>query len=185
MAQGIHDVQKAGTGFVENVHFSFFIGSVEEGAWVIQGAQLDVEGTGAHGEELDWGIIKFPLPSAGLERAVIYFLDDVFANEAEGFIQVLGEVIEGGKGHHAGGEVGDSEMEVDNFSFPDNFFFKICNELFLFLIGLPVDFISYLHGEGNLSFGGMLCIVVQHFFFDRKLTLHFTELFQFVLYHLR
>lgn len=40
-AQGIHDVQKAGTGFVENVHFSFFIGSVEEGAWVIQGAQLE------------------------------------------------------------------------------------------------------------------------------------------------
>lgn len=34
-AQGVHDVQKAGTGFVENVHFSFFIGSVEEGAWVI------------------------------------------------------------------------------------------------------------------------------------------------------
>ena len=41
MAQGIHDVQQAGTGFVENVHFSFFIGSVEEGAWVIQGPQLE------------------------------------------------------------------------------------------------------------------------------------------------
>lgn len=41
MAQGIHDVQKAGTGFVENVHFSVFIGSAEEGAWVIQGAQLE------------------------------------------------------------------------------------------------------------------------------------------------
>lgn len=41
MAQGIHDVQQAGTGFVENVHFSFFIGSVEEGAWVIQSAQQE------------------------------------------------------------------------------------------------------------------------------------------------
>lgn len=41
MAQGIHDVQKAGTGFVENVHFSVFIGSAEEGAWVIRGAQLE------------------------------------------------------------------------------------------------------------------------------------------------
>ena len=80
MAQGIHDVQKAGTGFVENVHFSFFIGSVEEGAWVIQGAQLDVEGAGGHGQELDFRVIKFPLPSAGLERAVIYFPDDVFAD---------------------------------------------------------------------------------------------------------
>ena len=29
MAQGVHDVQEAGAGFVENVYFSFFIGSVE------------------------------------------------------------------------------------------------------------------------------------------------------------
>lgn len=62
MAQGVHDVQKAGAGFVENVHFSFFIASIEEGVWVIQGAQLDVEGSGAHGEELDFRIINFPLP---------------------------------------------------------------------------------------------------------------------------
>ena len=40
-SQGVHDVQKAGTGFVENVHISFFIGSVEEGAWVIQSAQQE------------------------------------------------------------------------------------------------------------------------------------------------
>lgn len=62
MAEGVHDVQKAGAGFVENVHFSFFIGSVEEGALVIQGAQLDVEGSGGHGKELDFRIINFPLP---------------------------------------------------------------------------------------------------------------------------
>lgn len=185
MAQGIHDVQKAGTGFVENVHFSFFIGSVEEGTWVIQGAQLDVEGTGAHGEELDWGIIKFPLPFAGLERAVIYFPDDVFANEAEGFIQVLGEVIEGGKGHHAGGEVGDGEMKVDDFPFPGDFPFQVDDELLFLFIGLPVDAVSYLHGEGHFSFRCMVRVVVQHFFFDGKFPLHFTELFQFVLYHLR
>ena len=35
MAQGVHDVQEAGAGFVENVHFSFFIASVEEGVLVI------------------------------------------------------------------------------------------------------------------------------------------------------
>lgn len=62
MAQGVHDVQKAGAGFVKDVHFSFFIASVEEGAWVIQGAQLDVEGSGGHSEELDFRIINFPLP---------------------------------------------------------------------------------------------------------------------------
>ena len=62
MAEGVHDVQKAGAGFVENVHFSLFIGSVEEGALVIQGAQLDVEGSGAHSKELDFRIINFPLP---------------------------------------------------------------------------------------------------------------------------
>lgn len=62
MAQGVHDVQKAGAGFVEDVDLSFFIASVEEGVLVIQGAQLDVEGTGAHGEELDFRIINFPLP---------------------------------------------------------------------------------------------------------------------------
>ena len=62
MAQGVHDVQKAGAGFVEDVYFSFFIASVEEGVLVIQGAQLYVEGTGAHGEELDFRIINFPLP---------------------------------------------------------------------------------------------------------------------------
>lgn len=62
MAQGVHDVQKAGAGFVENVHLSFFIASVEEGVLVIQGAQLDVEGSGGHGKELDFRIINFPLP---------------------------------------------------------------------------------------------------------------------------
>lgn len=62
MAQGVHNVQEAGTGFVENVHFSFFIGSVEEGVLVIQSAQLDVEGSGAHSKELDFRIINFPLP---------------------------------------------------------------------------------------------------------------------------
>lgn len=62
MAQGVHDVQEAGAGFVENVHLSFFIASVEEGVWVIQGAQLDVEGSGGHGKELDFRIINFPLP---------------------------------------------------------------------------------------------------------------------------
>ena len=29
MAQSVHDVQEAGAGFVENVHFPFFIGAVE------------------------------------------------------------------------------------------------------------------------------------------------------------
>lgn len=62
MAQGVHDVQKAGAGFVEDVYFSFFIASVEERVLVIQGAQLYVEGTGAHGEEMDFRIINFPLP---------------------------------------------------------------------------------------------------------------------------
>lgn len=62
MAEGVHDVQKAGAGFVENVHLSLFIASVEEGILVIQGAQLDVEGSGGHGKELDFRIINFPLP---------------------------------------------------------------------------------------------------------------------------
>lgn len=62
MAQGVHDVQKAGAGFVKDVYFSFFIASVEEGAPVIQGAQLDVEGSGGHSKELDFRIINFPLP---------------------------------------------------------------------------------------------------------------------------
>lgn len=62
MAEGVHNIQEAGTGFVEDVYFSFFIGSVEEGAPVIQGAQLDVEGSGGHGKELDFRIINFPLP---------------------------------------------------------------------------------------------------------------------------
>ena len=62
MAQGVHDVQEAGAGFVEDVYFSFFIASVEEGVLVIQGAQLDVEGSGGHGKELDFRIINFPLP---------------------------------------------------------------------------------------------------------------------------
>lgn len=80
MAQGIHDVQKAGTGFVENVHFSFFIGSVEEGAWVIQSAQLDVEGAGGHGQELDCRVIKFPMPVSGFFSAAFHLADDVFTN---------------------------------------------------------------------------------------------------------
>lgn len=185
MAQGVHDVQKAGAGFVEDVDLPFFIASVEEGVLVIQGAQLDVEGTGAHGEELDGGIIKFPLPSAGLGGAVFYFPDDVLANEAEGLFQVLGEVIEGGKGHHAGGKVGDGEMEVDDFPFPGDFLFQVGDELLLFLVGLPVDAVGYLHGEGDFSFRRMVRIVVQHFFLDGKFLLHFTEPFQFVLYHLR
>lgn len=62
MAQGVHDVQEAGAGFVEDVYFSFFIASVEEGVLVIQGAQLDVEGSGGHSKELDFRIINFPLP---------------------------------------------------------------------------------------------------------------------------
>ena len=62
MTQGVHDVQKAGAGFVEDVDLSFFIASIEEGVLIIQGAQLDVEGSGAHGEELDFRIINFPLP---------------------------------------------------------------------------------------------------------------------------
>lgn len=62
MAQGVHDVQEAGAGFVKDVYFSFFIASVEEGVLVIQGAQLDVEGPGGHGKELDFRIINYPLP---------------------------------------------------------------------------------------------------------------------------
>lgn len=125
------------------------------------------------------------MPVSGFFSAAFHLADDVFTNQANGLVQIASEVVERAQGHHARRKIGDSEMEVDNFSFPDNFFFKICNELFLFLIGLPVDFISYLHGECDLSFRGMLCIVVQHFFFDRKFPLHFTEPFQFVLYHLR
>ena len=185
MAEGVHDVQKAGAGFVENVHLSFFIASVEEGVWVIQGAQLDVEGSGGHSEELDWGIIKFSLSSAGLGGAVFYFPDDVLANEAEGFFQVLGEVIEGGKGHHARRQTRYSEMEVDNFPFLGDFFFKVCDELLFLFIGLPVDAVGYLHGEGDFSFRCVVRVVVQHFSLDGKLPLHFTEPFQFILYHLR
>ena len=62
MAQGVHDVQEAGAGFVKDVYFSFLIASVEEGVLVIQGAQLDVEGSGGHSKELDFRIINFPLP---------------------------------------------------------------------------------------------------------------------------
>lgn len=61
MTQGVHDVQKAGAGFVKDVYFSFLIASVEEGVLVIQGAQLDVEGSGGHSKELDFRIINFPL----------------------------------------------------------------------------------------------------------------------------
>lgn len=76
-------------------------------------------------------------------------------------------------------------MEVDDFPFLDDFLFKVCDELFLFLVSQPVDFIGDLHGEGDLSFWSVLCIVVQHLFLDEKFPLHFTEPFQFVLYHLR
>lgn len=62
MAEGVHDVQKAGAGFVEDVNLPFFISSVEEGVLVIQGAQLDVEGSGGHSKELDFRIINFSLP---------------------------------------------------------------------------------------------------------------------------
>lgn len=185
MAQGIHDVQKAGTGFVENVHFSFFIGSVEEGAWVIQSAQLDVEGTGAHGQELDFRVIKFPMPVSGFFSAAFHRADDVFTNQANGLVQIASEVVERGQGHHAGGEVGDGEMKVDDFPFPGDFLFQVGDELLFLFIGLPVDAVSYLHGEGHFSFRCMGRVVVQHFFFDGKFPLHFTELFQFVLYHLR
>ena len=94
-------------------------------------------------------------------------------------------MIEGGKGHHAGGKVGDGEMEVDDFPFSGDFLFQVGDELLLFLVGLPVDAVGYLHGEGDFSFRRMVRIVVQHFLLDGKLPLHFTELFQFVLYHLR
>ena len=111
--------------------------------------------------------------------------NDVFSYEAEGFFEVFGEVVEGGKGHHAGGEVGDGEMEVDDFPFPGDFLFQVGDELLFLFIGLPVDAVGYLHGEGDFSFRRMVRVVVQHFFFDGKLPLHFTEPFQFVLYHLR
>lgn len=94
-------------------------------------------------------------------------------------------MVEGGKGHHAGGKVGDGEMEVDDFPFPGDFLFQVGDELLLFLVGLPVDAVGYLHGEGHFSFRRMVRVVVQHFFFDGKFPLHFTEPFQFVLYHLR
>ncbi len=94
-------------------------------------------------------------------------------------------MIEGGKGHHAGGKVGYGEMEVDDFPFPGDFLFQVGDELLFLFIGLPVDAVGYLHGEGDFSFRRMVRIVVQHFFFDGKLPLHFTEPFQFVLYHLR
>lgn len=111
--------------------------------------------------------------------------NDVFSYEAEGFFQVAGEVIEGGKGHHAGGEIRDGEMKVDDFPFPGDFLFQVGDELLFLFIGLPVDAVGYLHGEGDFSFRRMVRIVVQHFFLDGKLPLHFTEPFQFVLYHLR
>ena len=94
-------------------------------------------------------------------------------------------MIEGGKGHHARGEVGDGEMEVDNFPFPGDFFFKVGDELLFLFIGLPVDAVGYLHGEGDFSFRCVVRVVVQHFSLDGKLPLHFTEPFQFILYHLR
>lgn len=122
---------------------------------------------------------------SGFFSAAFYLADDVFTNQANGLVQIASEVVERTQGHHAGRKIGDSEMEVDNFSFLDDFFFKICDELFLFLIGLSVDAVGHLHSKSDLSFGGMLRIVVQYFFFDRKLALHFTEPFQFVLHHLR
>lgn len=76
-------------------------------------------------------------------------------------------------------------MEVDDLPFPGDFFFKVGDELLFLFIGLPVDAVGYLHGEGDLSLRGMLRVVVQHFFFDGKFLLHFTEPFQFILYHLR
>ena len=125
------------------------------------------------------------MPASGFFSAAFHLADDVFTNQANGLVQIASEVVERGQGHHAGRKIGDSEMKVDDFPVPGDFLFQVGDELLFLFICLPVDFISYLHGEGNLSFGGMLCIVVQHFFFDRKLTLHFAELFQFVLYHLR
>lgn len=94
-------------------------------------------------------------------------------------------MIEGGKGHHAGGKVGDGEMEVDDFPFPGDFFFQVGDELLFLFIGLPVDAVGYLHGEGDFSFRCVVRVVVQHFSLDGKLPLHFTEPIQFILYHLR
>lgn len=48
--------------------------------------------------------------------AAFHLPDDVFTDEAYGLLQVAGEVVECGQGHHAGRKVGDGEMEVDDFS---------------------------------------------------------------------
>lgn len=125
------------------------------------------------------------MPDFAFLCAAFHLSDDVFTDEAYGFLQVAGEVVEGGKGHYAGGKVRYGEMEVDDFSFLDDFLFKACDELLLLFVGLPVDFIGDLHGKGDLSLGSVLRIVVQHLFLDGKFPLHFTEPFQFVLYHLR
>lgn len=102
MAQGVHDGQEAGAGFVKDVYFSFLIASIEERVRVIQGAQLDVEGSGVHGQKLDFGVIKFSVPGFVFFCAVFHISDDVFTDEAYGFLQVTGEVVECSQGHHAG-----------------------------------------------------------------------------------
>lgn len=84
---------------------------------------MDVEGAGGHGQELDFGVIKFPMPAPGFFCAAFHLPDDVFTNQANGLVQITSEVVERGQGHHAGRKIGDSEMEVDNFSFLDDFFF--------------------------------------------------------------
>lgn len=125
------------------------------------------------------------MPVSRFFSAAFHLADDVFTNQANGLVQIASEVVERTQGHHAGGEVGDGEMKVDDFPFPGDFLFQVGDELLFLFIGLPVDAVSYLHGEGHFSFRCMVRVVVQHFFFDGKFTLHFTELFQFVLYHLR
>ena len=75
---------------------------------------------GGHGQELDFRIIKFPMPVSGFFSAAFHLADDVFTNQANGLVQIASEVVERAQGHHAGRKIGDSEMEVDNFSFPDN-----------------------------------------------------------------
>lgn len=125
------------------------------------------------------------MPVSGFFSAAFHLADDVFTDQANGLIQIASEVVERAQGHHAGRKIGDSEMEVDDFPFPGDFLFQVSDELPFLFIGLPVDAVGYLHGEGDFSFRRMVRIVVQHFFLDGKLPLHFTEPFQFVLYHLR
>ncbi len=53
LMEGVHDMKKADARLIEYIDLSFLSAAVKEGVTIIAGAQLDVEGTGGEGKELE------------------------------------------------------------------------------------------------------------------------------------